>query len=245
MKVATALILSFTTIALVGCSDSNKSSNAGTLRKQTFSDSSVTAFTQTSGVAINKPSMMDYLMNRAYAIDGNISCINGNAVSFDLTALGNNVQIETTCGDGVELSIRQGLLESMAGKRLLMYWGGGHDTRGDNRSITFNPTTSFWGTYDKLEAGSKTGCKDKLTFDQATGTVTIENDSVNSDPLPSHNNQDCLDSEKPGATAEDYKKVLNFRFKNGKLEMHSNKNFPQDDDINQFCIDEDANNQCD
>ena len=125
-----------------------------------------------------------------------------------------------------------------------MYYGGGHDTRADGRTLTFNAVGTFWTTYDDINAGGSANCKDKLTFDESTGSVIIEND-----PISTHNAggvvQDCLDDEFPGATANDYKHVLKFRFKEGKLEMHGDNTFPYDSDINQFCIDQNANGVCD
>lgn len=244
MKVVTSLFLSFTTMALLGCSGGSDSSTASSVRAQVFSDSSVTAFSQTGGVAFNKPTFMDSFIGKAYAIDGNISCVEGAPVSFSLDALGNTVLVDTTCNSKIDLSIRQSLLESMAGKHLLMYWGGGHDTRADGRTLTFRAAGSFWGTYTNIVAGSAPNCKDKLTFDEATGSVTIENDSASS-VAAGATNQVCLDSEFTGATADDYKKVLKFRFKEGNLEMHSDSTFPQDNDINQLCIDQNANGVCD
>lgn len=54
-----------------------------------------------------------------------------------------------------------------------MYYGGGHDTRGDGRTLTFNAVGSFWGTYNNIVAGGTPGCKDQLTFDESSGSVTI------------------------------------------------------------------------
>lgn len=254
MKIKSDYFLCFTILALFGCSGgsgSSPSTSTSEVRSQIFSDSAVTSFEQTGGVAINKPSLMDKVFASAYAVSGNISCVEDAPVSFELTALGNDVQVDTTCDAGIDLSIRQGLLESMAGKRILMYYGGGHDTRSEGRAIMFNAIGSFWGTYGNIPAGlsnqgnNEQHCKDKLTFNQTTGQVTIEHDVTASLIAGVDTTQDCLNSEFPGATLADYKHVLNFRFKDGKLEMHSNNAFPMDSDINQFCIDQDANGICD
>ena len=88
----------------------------------------------------------------------------------------NTVQVDTTCNSNIDLSIRQGLLESMAGKRLIMYHAGGGNALSQNRAVIFNASGSFWTTYENINAGGVANCKDKLTFDQATGTVTIDSD---------------------------------------------------------------------
>lgn len=243
MKITTCLMLGISMIAITGCSG-DSSPAASTVRSQIFSDTAVTAFTQTAGVAKNKPSFIDNAFNSAYAVDGNIRCVEGAPVSFQLDALGNTVQIDTTCNAQVDLTIRQGLLQSMAGKRMLQYWAGGHDATAEGRVLTFNAVGSFWGTYDNIEAGSAAGCKDKLTFDEETGSVTIENDAMNYGGVAT--NQACLDAEFPGATANDYKRVLPFRFKDGKLQLDGTGtgNFVDGNDLVKICISS-AGNVCD
>jgi hypothetical protein len=229
MKIAAGLLLSITTIALAGCSSDKKASS---VREQVFSDTAVTAFTQTAGVAINKPSLMDKIIPSAYAIDGNIRCVEGAPVSFQLDALGNTVQVDTTCNAGIDLSIRQGLLESLAEKQMLMYWGGGGDTTGQGRVFTFNAVGSFWSTYDGIGSGNA-GCEDKLTFNQAAGTITIEHDKATGGKTT----QQCLDAEFKDATAEDYKQVLPFRFINGEMQLGIGDNdFSKPNDLVKVCI---------
>ena len=229
-------LLSLMVISLVvtSCSGSNPAtSQSGAVRSSVFSDTAVTSFEQTGGVASNKTNLLDKVLNTANAIDGNIRCVEGAPVSFELDALGNTVQIDTTCNSKMDLSIRQGLLESMAGKRMLQYWAGGQNARPQGRVFTFNSIGSFWSTYDNIEAGSSPGCKDKLTFDQSTGTITIEHDSVNSSTA----SQTCLDSEFVGATANDYKKVLPFRFIDGTMQFGTGTNdFSEGDDLVKLCI---------
>ncbi len=244
MKIYMLICISLS-MFLVSCGDNGSSSSStGTVREAIFSDSSVTSFTQTGGVASHKSSILNYIVGSAYAVSGNIRCVNGASVSFELDALGNTVQVDTTCNSNIDLSIRQGLLESMAGKRLIMYHAGGGNALSQNRAVIFNASGSFWTTYENINAGGVANCKDKLTFDQATGTVTIENDSAASITAGA-TVQDCLDSEFVGATAEDYKNELKFRFKDGKLEMHGNDAFPNDADLVQWCIDQNSDSVCD
>jgi hypothetical protein len=248
-----SLLLSVMALALVSCGGgtSGPTTTTSNVKSAIFSDTAVTSFQQTGGVAHNSPSLMDKVFASAYAVDGNIRCVEGAPVAFELDAFSNTVQINTTCNSDIDLNIRRGLLESMASKRLLMYWGGGHDTRSEGRALTFNAVGSFWATYENIPAGAgNTGhnehlCKDKMTFDESTGEVTIEHDVTNSLIAGADSTQDCLNSEFSGATLNDYKKVLHYRFKDGKLEMHSLIGFPQDNDINQFCIDQNSIGVCD
>lgn len=247
------LLLMIISFVFVSCGGSSGSSTATSSVKETiFSDSAVTSFTQTGGVAHNKPSLMDKVFPSAYAVSGNIRCVEGAPVAFQLDALGNTVQVDTTCNTIMDLNIRRGLLESLANKRLLMEYAGGSDSRAQGRALTFNAVGSFWGVYDNIVAGSaNTGhnehlCKDKLTFNETTGQVTIEHDTFNSLAAGADSTQDCLNSEFAGATLADYRKVMNYRFKDGKLEMDPDGlDFTVNNDYVRFCIDNNSNGVCD
>lgn len=258
-------VMSFVLFVAVSCSggsstglSSDLSSNGSSpgaaevhVRDSIFSDSAVTSFQQVGGVVMNSPSLIDQVFSSAFAVSGNIRCVEAAPVAFELDALGNTVQVETNCDSNMDLNIRRKLLESMAGKRILMEYGGGHDTRSEGRVITFNAVGSFWGTYDNIVSGAQnTGhnehlCKDKMTFDEATGQVTIEHDVVNSLIAGTDTSQGCLDSEFVGATEADYKKILNYRFKDGKLEFDQELDFTINNDYNRFCIDNNADGLCD
>lgn len=259
------IAMSFFLLVVVGCSGGSPAglnsdpSSSGTpsgasdvhVRDSIFSDSAVTSFQQVGGVVINRPSLIEKLFSSAYAISGNIRCVEDAPVAFELDALGNTVQVDTICNSNMDLNIRRKLLESMAGKRILMEYGGGHDTRSEGRVITFNAIGSFWSTYDNIVSGAQnTGhnehlCKDKMTFDQATGQVTIEHDVLSSLLAGTDTTQDCLNSEFVGATEADYKKILNYRFKDGKLEFDEGLDFTINNDYNRFCIDNNADGMCD
>jgi hypothetical protein len=236
---------------LIGDLSSNGSPSDVHVRDSIFSDNAVTSFQQVGGVVINRPFLIDKLFSSAYAISGNIRCVEDAPVSFELDALGNTVQVDTYCNSNMDLNIRRKLLESMAGKRILMEYGGGHDTRSEGRVITFNTVGSFWSTYDNIVSGAQnTGhnehlCKDKMTFDQATGQVTIEHDVTSSLIAGTDTTQDCLNSEFVGATEADYKKILNYRFKDGMLEFDEGLDFTINNDYNRFCIDNDSDGLCD
>lgn len=248
-----SLLLAFIILAFAGCKGDKSSSDElkGALREDTFSDSAVTYFDQVSGLAQNRKSPLSYLLNTAYAIDGNIRCFTGSSVSFELEALGESVLINTKCNSEMDLKIRQGLLQSLAGKRVIMEWAGGADARSTGRVITFRPQNSFWGKYDNVASGApdrghqEDMCKDSYIFNESAGTVTIELDVPGSTAIRSDSAQYCLDNEFLGATQDEYRKVLNFRFKDGKLEFHHKADFPNDNDLNRLCVDENADNQCD
>ncbi len=224
-------------LVLASCgSDSGKSVSNG-VRSQIFSDSAVTSFQQTGGVALNKPSLIDAVLPTAYAVSGNISCVEGAPVAFQLDALGNTIQVNTTCNSRVDLSIRQGLLASLASKRMLIYHAGGGDVRSQARVLTFGSAGSFWGSYGNIEAGSSPNCKDKYTFSETNGTVTIEHDAAASTTAGAVT-QTCLNAEFVGATAADYKKVIPFRFIDGKLQFDGTGtgNFVDGNDLVKACI---------
>lgn len=247
------LILIASILSLVSCSgDGSSSSLTASSRDEIFSDSAVTSFQQTAGVVFTKPSLMDQILGSAYAVSGNIKCIEGSSVSFELDALGSTVHVDTKCNSIMDLNIRRGLLESLAGKRILMSYAGGSDARSQGRAITLNAVGSFWTTYDNIPAGSaNTGhnehlCKDKISFNETNGQVTIEHDTFNSLASGADTTQDCLNSEFVGATLADYKKVLNYRFKDGTLEMDPDGlDFTVNNDYVRFCIDNDSNATCD
>jgi len=109
-------------LLITGCNGGSSGSGGvagSSLVSGAFSDASVTNFSQTSGIAkLNKsvPSqMIELVIPSAHAGGGNISCISGEAISFQMDALGNTVNVNTTCAaiTTVDLAIRVGLLESM------------------------------------------------------------------------------------------------------------------------------------
>lgn len=116
------LLMAVSSALLTGCGSEGGGVVSGNKYTGVFSDSSVTSFTQTGGVALRKPSVPEKAINliipSAYAATGNISCFIGESVSFSADALGNTVNIDTTCSTSIDLSIRQQLLESMESSNL-------------------------------------------------------------------------------------------------------------------------------
>jgi hypothetical protein len=251
MKTLIYLMILTLTVSCGG-SGSGTTSGTNTVKEAIFTDSAVTSFTQTGGVAHNKPSLMDNVFPSAYAVSGNIRCVTGAPVAFSLDALGNTVQVDTTCNDNMDLNIRRGLLESMAGKRILGSRANGTSILSEGRVITFNASGSFWSTYENVVSGNSNNghneqlCRDKFTFDETAGTVTIELDQTNSLLAGADTIQDCLNVQFNGATANDYKTILPFRFKDGKLQLDGlgTTNFV-DSNILEFCIDNNSNSVCD
>lgn len=235
-------------LTLVAC-QGKSGSGSPSVYTGTFSDTAVSSFEQTGGLAKYKPSAFEMVIPSAYAAEGSIRCVQNTPVTFDVIALGANLQIEANCDNNIDLSIRKDLLRSLAGKRLLMNRGGGADAKPLLRVINFRPDATFWGIYDNVVAGhsnngqNEQNCRDKFTFDEATGTVTIAYDNLAS---TADTHQACLDNEFPGATEDDYKIVLAFRFKNGLLEMDpEGTDFEDNGDYINFCIDDNSDSQCD
>lgn len=212
--------------ALTGCGD-----EAGQAVKisQTFSDSAVTSFQQTSGLAkSNFEKASELIVNSAYAGTGAISCMSGEAVSFQIAALGNTVNLNTSCGPLIDLSIRRGLLQSMDGiaiKRTVSdasYKNGAMDFRagGSNGGFSFDvgyKVVAIWK--DALASGGNNDgivdsneiCYERYTFN-ANGSVTI---APHADNTTQNTNNASLGCAVVGA----YDDTANFRFKDGALEL--------------------------
>lgn len=109
-------------LILTGCGDGSTSQGGSSTITSTFSDTAVSNFSQTSGVAkaSQGEKLINFVIPKAYAGGGDISCISGSDISFQMDALGQTVSIDTTCSSaaGIEISIRAGLLESFDGKKL-------------------------------------------------------------------------------------------------------------------------------
>jgi hypothetical protein len=249
-----SLSLSF---ILIGCSGGSGSKDE--IASGVFEDSSVSSLLQLDNFASTKNPLQSIGISYAYAApkEMEFKCYKGSKVGFNAIALNNvEIQFEVMCDNNVDRGIRKSLLKSMHSKKIIQEYRGGGVVLNENISLTFNSEDSFWGTYDNISAGSGSGCKDKLTFDEVEGTVTIENDAENYAGAGS--NQDCLDAEGdsgPGTcgpnnnevcTADHYKKVLAFQFKNGKLELDPEGiDFEVNNDFVRWCLDNDNNQQCD
>ena len=215
-----ATVLAFT---LVGCGSDGGSSGAGgsSIISGIFSDASVTSFTQTGGVAKVQPGpgqkIMNFVVPTAYAVDGNISCISGDSVSFQLDALGNTVNVSTTCTSltAMDLAIRVGLLESLDGRSIkrtvtdASYKDGALNFVGGLNWDTDYSVRSINDANGDTTVGDR--CYDYYKFVQSTGKLEIRPDTANSDG-------NCLCVTTPGH-ADCATDTVSFRFVNGYLEL--------------------------
>lgn len=228
---------------LISCGSKNRGSEGEF--EAIFDDSAVTLFEQVHEEKLSYNLLQNMLFPSVHAVSGNVKCTRGSRASFKLVAFNWNVDVTSTCDESYDLTIRKALLSSLQGKAIIAEIGGcpGCNILSQGRVLTFRSGNNFWGSYDNVEAGSVAGCKDKYHFSESDGVLTIEND-------PSHysgtaTNQDCLDAEFPGATADDYKKELKFRFKNGKMELDPNGiDFEDNGDYNRWCIKASNGNSC-
>lgn len=247
------------TIALVSCgSDGDSASNRYTAA---FTDSAVSSFVQSSGVAkTEKPlqeQAIEIVMPSAYAASGNISCILNESVSFDIDLVSpfTDVDVSTTCSSSIIIDIRRALLASMENKRIIRVDSSGN--RGSHiEIIQLNPTINFWNQYRNvltntpdneatLGVDESSECKDMWTI-SSTGTVSIAYDSVNSTGTEGQ----CTYNEDGANEAEriqNYTKQLPFKFENGRfvLDGTGTGNFNSPGDTVYFCIDDNSDNACD
>lgn len=213
-------IYSFIFVALLyGCSGST---GGKSVVSKTFSDQAVSNFQQTKGLVTKNffDKTRDLLIIPfAYAGDGEIKCNTDSAVSFDMDVFNQPITpIETTCSKNIELDIRIALLKSLIGKKLLMRYQGGNDGRSSGKILDLSDLTNeeeFWEIPHGPINGGDPKCFDQFTFNKETGKMTIELDV---DSVHPQDKQYCLDFEFEGATEEDYKIDLAFRFKDGLLE---------------------------
>lgn len=215
-------------IGMVGCGD-DSSSGTPTKISETFTDSAVTNFQQTSGIAkSNLEKASELIIPSAYAGTGSISCISGEVAGFQMDALGNTVDMAVICGSDVDYKIRRNLLKSMDGisiKRTISdasYKNGAIDftTSGTNGGFSFNTNyrvIAIWK--DALaDGGNNDGvvddnelCYERYVF-ASSGTVSIA-------PHADNTAQNNANASLHCAVSGDYNDSASFRFKDGALEL--------------------------
>ena len=226
------LLLLITTVILTACggSDGGGSSGAATgcqgCLTGTFTDASVTGFSQTSNIAKNEipgKKILNFFIAEAYAAggDGEISCFTGDPVDFTMTALGTEtVNVTTTCDtvSNIVLAVRVALVESMntSGKTVRLEYGeSGLIT---NKLMDMN--NFAWGTGFSVPNGKPgyENCNDRYTFHQTgtyAGRVLIQNDPAN--VIGAGAGQCNVGGGDEYATG--YLTEVAFRFKDGNLEF--------------------------
>lgn len=226
-----------------GGGGSTASSSDGKTISKTISDSTLTSFTQTSGVAKYKPSFLDKIISNAYAIDGNIRCIKGDPVSFDMDiqigADTEDLQVDTTCGADVELAIRRKMLTALDGHIMMLELAGNGDV-GSKYTLDFKNNAGQGFKFDiphptveeiYMDGLNEWPCKVDYVFKEATGKVqvSIGVDDLNWVFAALKVNQDT-NHHFSDSRCDVTPKVMrspDFRFKNGKIEMDESgtKNF--------------------
>lgn len=214
MKVLNLALL-ISTIGLVSCG-SDSGSTQQTKVSGIFSDSAVTNFQQTSGIAkVDKSDkVLNFVLPTAYAGSGNISCLSGEAIGFSMDALGNSVNVSSTCSSVsvIDKDIRINLLKSMNGKKMRRTVTEA-DYNGDDAFLDFSGSFQFNVGYD-VPRNAGLPCKETYTF-KADGTVTVS--------ALDQGGQTANGSACGGA----YTDTISFQFANGYLEfdLSAQRNF--------------------
>lgn len=242
MKVISILSLCI----LVSCNGggSGSESSAPSKVSKTINDTSLVHFQQISGIAKNKQNIFDYIVSKAYAATGNISCYSGEDVSFDMDikvgSLTENLQVNAKCGEDIELKVRQGMVKVLSGNAMTREKSAGNTGYG------------YWldFTVDGFQYGKPYLVREKIgwagividpsihtcyidyTFNEAEGTVTADtfapsypsahylNSEVNDHNGITNPHRPSASNNYIGCNSTGIKMVLgDFRFKNGKIEI--------------------------
>lgn len=202
------LLLLASVLTLASCGDSRDSKKVSGI----FSDSAVTSFQQTSGIAkIDKSQkVLNFVLPTAYAVTGNISCIAGQPISFTMDALGNMVTVNSVCTDvtTIDKDIRVGLLKSMTGFKMRRTITEA-TYNGNDAFLNFSGGFQFDVGYD-VPRNHGLPCKETYTF-HADGTITITAADQTAQVAIS-------DSTACGGAFSDQ---IAFQFANGYLEFDS------------------------
>ena len=218
-------------LSLASCGSDGGSATDSSTGKVTgvFSDTAVSNFQQTSGIAkTNLEKVGELIISSAYAGTGSISCFSGETVSFSMDALGNTVNMDVVCASDVDYKIRRGLLKSMDGiaiKRTVSdasFKNGALDFRasGANGGFTFNvayKVPAIWkdavvdgGNNDGIVDANEV-CYERYLF-ASNGTVSIAPHADNTAQNASNGSLNC-------STTGAYNDSASFRFKDGALEL--------------------------
>lgn len=198
--------------SLVFIASCNSESSNGKV-EGVFSDSAVTNFQQTSGIANNnfKENVLEIAIPKAHAGIGSISCLKGEAVGFSMDAFGNSIDVSSTCSAfaNIEKDIRVQLLKSMTGLKIRRTVTEA-TYNGNDAFLDFTSGFQFDVGYDVPRNGGLP-CVETYTF-RSNGTVVI-----------SATDQTGLGAGCGGASSDE----ISFQFKNGYLEfdLSSQRNF--------------------
>jgi hypothetical protein len=217
---------------LMSCGKDGDSSSTPSKTEYIFTDSAVTAFSQTGGVAKVPMNPLGFIMSSAYAVSGNVSCIGGEAVSFQMDALGSTVNLATTCNTSsmLDLEIRQALLESLDGHKLRRtIFGMDAQPCGGAAPCLIDFTGGFtWEQAYEIEAN--TNCHEQYTF-YRDGRVIIDVSTLGG---------------VTSACDPNYPETTSFRFREELMEFDDKKQFNNGSpDYERWCLDDDVDGNCD
>lgn len=261
MKMAIFAII--TTILLTSCGSDSAGGGSGIV-SGTFTDSTVSSFTQTSNVAKNKIEHLgEIIIPSAYAASGAIKCATGATVDFSLIGLGGtNIDVTTECDNisNVDLKIRASLLGSLINKKMFREV----TEQGKNTTVFTMPATAA-GMATGISVVNNKGdtatwdfrnCYDLWQFNLTTGVVTITNDGTEG----SGNNAACNTDKGSGANTDysvGFSTEVRFRFIDGKVEFNvdnettfepgtiDGSGVPSNISYARWCIDDNSDGTCD
>lgn len=233
-------------LCLVSCfggGSGGSSSSGPSVRSVTFTDSTVTNFTQTQGVASLEKRWYQYVIEYAYADSGSIRCLDGNPVEFDmditLGGVTSPLNVEAECGSDVELQIRREMLAALDNHKMILEVAGSGSV-GPDYTLDFTQAEGFaFDTpYVTLEdektfAALTQDCYIDYTFNSATGTVSSNisttilagrakglNETANTNWGIANPWQPDSGNGYTGCKSTDGEyRTADFRFKDGKIEL--------------------------
>lgn len=214
---------------LYSCGSDDSSGGGNTNYTGTFSDTAITNFTQTSGIAKTNPNKaLELLIPTSYAATGNISCIIGESVSFSIdTTIGsvsNTTDVDTTCSNSIDLSIRRGLLESLKDLALYRTVTDASYKNGLWNLISSGPNAGsysygfVWNLPYQIKTLA-TPCFDLYTFDKDSGLVEIKPDFTNNGGSCLCNDSDMGNPSHPSYNSDCRTVSASFRFLGGSMEL--------------------------
>lgn len=210
------------TLLLISCGDSGggtSSQGDSTLYSGVFNDNAVTSFSQNGGVASRMPKKaMEFIIPSVYAASGTISCLIGEDTSFQAVALGETVDIDTSCSTTIDLSIRRELLKAFVSKtmRVEMHEHGNANAQ----DISFPATTDVENkmTVNVMGVGNgvDSNCGAKYEFNLTSGVVRLYVDAANT--VGNGINAACASGANDFVNG--FEQQIQYRFKDGKVEFN-------------------------
>lgn len=237
----------FVLMILVSCngggSGGGSSAPSPTVVTKSFLDTTVSNFSQVSGVASYQKAWYEYIVERAYAGGGDIRCIDGTPieVTMDITLgfVTQPLNVQATCGGDVDLRIRQEMLSALDGHVMVLEVAGSGSV-GSDYKLDFSQAEGFqfdipYATLEdrKTFAAQTHDCMIDYVFNSATGTVSSK---IATTALPGRAKSINQASNTAWGFANPYTPVAgngyagcksqdgeyrtaDFRFKDGKIEM--------------------------